>query len=288
MPALFFALLSEAKPWIQKTKVTPLSHSGKFRIYRNESTSIIISGTGKMAMALAVSEFASLLSKDERIQMKVWNLGIAGAKDTLGKIGDFFWVHKIKDYATDKDFYPERIVSSSFPKETGLTTYDKPIAKQQNENRFQVLTKEEWESVSLVDMEGSGFFEAASLYFPLENIAIGKQISDYLEGTFCKEDQVKQMMESILDPLYEEWMTPLPWVKEDPFETQIWPELCNQLNSLRLTETMRHDLKKSLRFFHLRFPSSPIPSPQWETIPKIQSKSDLKIFLDDWKEKLHV
>ncbi|TGM01505.1 phosphorylase [Leptospira jelokensis] len=288
MPSLFFALLSEAKPWIQKTKVTPLSHPGKFRIYQNESTFIIITGPGKIAMALAVSEFASLLSKETRNQMKIWNLGIAGSNDPETKIGDFFWIHKVRDYASRKDYYPERILSSSYHKETNLTTFDRPISKVQTDNRFQVIDEGELKSISLVDMEASGFFEAASLYFPVENIAIGKQISDFLEGKFCKENQVEEMMESILDPLYEEWITPPPWTREDLLETKIWPEVLLQLSHFRLTETMKHDLKKSLRFFHLRNPNAPIPSPDLGFSQTIKSKSDLKQFLEDWKEKLHV
>ncbi|TGL64925.1 phosphorylase [Leptospira jelokensis] len=287
MPSLFFALLSEAKPWIQKTKVTPLSHSGKFRIYQNESTYIIISGPGKIPMALAVSEFASLLSKETRNQMKIWNLGIAGGNMAKTNVGDFYWIHKIRDFASQKDYYPERIQSSSFKKETNLTTFDRPVSKVQTDNRFQVIQEKELETISLVDMEGSGFFEAASLYFPLENIAIGKQISDFLEGRFCKENQVEEMMGSILDPLFEEWNTPLPWMEEDVMETKIWPDISRRLANLRLTETMKHDLKKSLRFFHLRNPNAPIPPPDMGFPQTIKSKSDLKLFLAGWKEKLH-
>lgn len=106
MPSCFLSLLSEAKPWIQKTKVTPLSHPGKFRIYQNESTFIIITGPGKIAMAIAVSEFASLLSKETRNQMKIWNLGIAGSNDPETKIGDFFGSIKLEIMRRGKIIIP--------------------------------------------------------------------------------------------------------------------------------------------------------------------------------------
>ncbi|XDD47071.1 phosphorylase [Leptospira sp. WS39.C2] len=288
MPALFFAILSEAKPWIQKTNAKPISHSGKFRIYQKDSMYITITGPGKIPMALAVSEFAHLFGKEERKKMKVWNLGIAGSHIPNTKIGEYFWIHKIKDYNTGKDYYPERILSSKIQKETILTTFDNPIAKIKNENRFQVLTEQELQSISLVDMEGSAFFEAASLYFPLENIAIGKVISDFLEATFCQQETVQTLIENVLDPLYQEWIEPLPWSTDDLFETKFWPELETKISNLRLTETMKHDLKKSLRFFYLRYPNSNIPLPNLETIPNIKSKQDLKLYIQNWKNQLHV
>lgn len=288
MPSLFFAVLSEAKPWIQKTNAKPLHHSGKFRIYQNESMYIVVTGTGKVSMALAVSEFAHLLSKEDRNHMKVWNIGIAGSKNPNSKIGDFFWIHKITDYCSKKDYYPERILTSNIKFETSLTTFDRPIAKVKNSNQFLELSEKELHSISLVDMEASGFFEATSLYFPLENISIGKVISDHLDGNFCKQETVETLIQIHLDTLYAEWILPLPWSKEDKFETIIWPEIYGKINDLRLTETMRHDLKKSLRFYHLRYPNSQIPLPNLDMITSLKSKTDLKSFIDSWKEKLHV
>ncbi|MGJ4732457.1 phosphorylase [Leptospira levettii] len=288
MPSLFFAVLSEAKPWIQKTNAKPVHHSGKFRIYKKDSMYIIISGIGKMAMALAVSEFAHLLPKEERDHMKVWNLGIVGSNQLNWKVGDFFWIHKVTDYSTGKDYYPERMTKSVFGMETNLTTFDRPIAKIKTDNQFQVLNEKDLESVSLVDMEGVGFFEAASLYFPLENISIGKVISDHLEGNFCKPETVESILANLLEPLFLEWTNPLPWVTEDPFETRIWPEIWKEVKVLRLTETMKHDLKKSLRFYFLRYPNTKIPMPNLEIVPKIKSKTEVKSFVEEWKKQLHV
>ncbi|XDD43303.1 phosphorylase [Leptospira sp. WS60.C2] len=288
MPSLFFAVLPEAKPWIEKTNAKPIQHQGRFRIYQNETESIIISGIGKMAMALAVSEFAQMLSKEERKQMKVWNLGIAGANEPGWKLGEFFWIHKIKDYASKKEFYPERILSSQFSKETHLTTFDRPVAKQETTNNFLKLTIDELADVSLIDMEGSGFFEAASLYFPLENMMIGKVVSDHLEGMFCKQETVESLMGDLVNPLYEEWTKPLPWLEKDLFETKLWPEVLSKLNGLRLTETMKHDLKKSLRFYFLRHPNETLPLPNLDLISTLKSKTDLKSFIESWKRRLHV
>lgn len=288
MPSLFFAVLSEAKPWIQKTKAKPVPHSGKFRIYQNESMHIVIAGTGKVAMALAVSEFAHRFTRDERNQMKIWNVGIAGSANPNWDVGEYFWIHKISDHASKKDYYLERIVSSQFTKETNLTTFDRPIAKIKNENPFLVLNDEDLKTISLVDMEGSGFFEAASLYFPLENLAIGKVVSDHLEGSFCQQETVETLMEKVMPNLYEEWIQPIPWITDDGFDRKLWPNILSQISDLRLTETMKHDLKRSLRFFHLRYPNSQIPFPNMEIIPTLKSKTDLKRFIDDWKKNLHV
>lgn len=288
MSALFFAVLSEAKSWLERSQAKPFSHSGKFRIFKNESHFIIISGTGKLSMALAVSEFAHTLSKEERNQMKIWNLGIAGSNNQEIPLGDFFWIHKITDAASGRDFYPDRIMGSQFKKETNLKTFDKPITKEKKVDRFLSLTEEELDGVSLIDMEGSGFFEAASLYFPLENIAVGKVVSDHLEGKFCQSENVEMMLAKILNPLYEEWISPLPWDRVDPFETNDWPIVETFIQDIRLTETMKHDLKKSVRFFRLRNPDSLLPLPETMLKNNLKSKTDLKQFFDDWRKSLHV
>lgn len=288
MSALFFAVVSEAKPWLELLQAKPLSHPGKFRIFQKESHYIIISGTGKLSMALAVSEFAHSLSKEERKQMKVWNLGIAGAYPSELALGDFFWIHKITDVGSQRDFYPDRILNSKFKNETSLKTFDRPVTKEKVVDRFLSLSKEELVDTSLVDMEGAGFFEAASLYFPLENIALGKLVSDHLEGKFCQIEDVETMMAKIAKDLFEEWTTPLPWNLVDEVESIDWPKVESFIQNIRLTETMKHDLKKSIRFFRLRNPQAPLPFPEESSKINLKSKTDLKSYFDEWRTSLHV
>ncbi|TGK82438.1 phosphorylase [Leptospira noumeaensis] len=288
MPALFFAILSEAKPWLTKLDAKPISHSGKFRIFQKENHYIVISGTGKLSIALAVSEFAHIFTKTERNQMKVWNLGIAGSTNSEHTLGDFFWANKITDVSSQRDFYPDRILNSKFQKETNLKTFDRPVTKDHTKDRFLSLNENELQNISLVDMEGSGFFEAASLYFPLENIAVGKVVSDHLEGNFCKAEDVETMMAKTMEGLFDEWKTPLPWVSADPIESIDWPIVESFIQNLRLTETMKHDLKKSVRFYRLRHPHSQLPFPEEPDKSNLKSKTDLKNYFDKWRHSLHV
>ncbi|EMJ89651.1 phosphorylase [Leptospira meyeri] len=288
MSALFFAVLSEAKPWITKLQAKPMSHSGKFRIFQKENHYIIISGTGKLSMALAVSEFAHILPKPDRNQMKIWNLGIAGSANSEFSLGDYFWIHKITDAATKRDFYPDRVEKSVFTKETTLTTYDRPITKNKASDQFLSLSQEELENTQLIDMEGSGFFEAASLYFPLENISLGKLVSDHLEGNFCKAETVESMMAETIEVLFNEWISPLPWIGIDSIDTFDWPLVESFIQNLRLTETMKHDLKKSIRFFRLRNPKINLPFPDESLKILLKSKSDLKEYFEQWRKSLHV
>ncbi|MCW7489012.1 phosphorylase [Leptospira meyeri] len=288
MSALFFAVLSEAKPWITKLQAKPMSHSGKFRIFQKENHYIIISGTGKLSMALAVSEFAHILPKPDRNQMKIWNLGIAGSANSEFSLGDYFWIHKITDAATKRDFYPDRVEKSIFTKETTLTTYDRPITKNKTSDQFLSLSQEELENTQLIDMEGSGFFEATSLYFPLENISLGKLVSDHLEGNFCKAETVESMMAETMEGLFSEWISPLPWIGIDSIDTFDWPLVESFIKNLRLTETMKHDLKKSIRFFRLRNPKINLPFPDESLKIHLKSKSDLKEYFEQWRKSLHV
>lgn len=265
-----------------------MSHSGKFRIFQKENHYIIISGTGKLSMALAVSEFAHILPKPDRNQMKIWNLGIAGSANSKFSLGDFFWIHKITDAATKRDFYPDRVEKSVLTKETTLTTYDRPITKNKASDQFLSLSQEELENTQLIDMEGSGFFEATSLYFPLENISLGKLVSDHLEGNFCKAETVESMMAETMEVLFNEWISPLPWIGIDSIDTFDWTLVESFIRNLRLTETMKHDLKKSIRFFRLRNPKINLPFPDESLKILLKSKSDLKEYFEQWRKSLHV
>lgn len=283
MPILFFALLAEAKPWIQKAKAYLVSQKHGTRIYRSEFGWIVVSGPGKLAMARAVSNGFFTFQAHGISAEKVWNLGIAGATDLEFPLGNFYWIHSVTELSSRKTIYPDRFVPSVFPKEVRLYTSDLPVTA------ISLPGKTVWENrdpAGLVDMEAFAFWETAIQYFPRENLSLGKLVSDHLEGEFCSAIQVETWMEKICLELWDEWIQPLPWLKDDPIPESEKIQFKNIIEEIHLTESMRIELNKSFRFFKLRYPDKELPISLPEILPKTKQQS--KQLWSHWKKQLHV
>ncbi len=290
MGALFFALSSEAKPWIDALGAKPDKEQGHFRFYSTDEHFLAVTGTGKIQMALAVAELAGKIPKEKRKGFRIWNLGIAGSALPSQKRGDFFWIHKIKDFSRGFEFFPERLETFSLSREAHLTTFDRPIASSrfsEIETPFLILKEEEIERLELIDMEGSGFFEAASIYFELEQIQLGKIVSDHLEGKFCRPEDVSELMKIHLDSLLADFLKTNILRKEDVLsssEKEFWQKEGEKLN---FTKSMLVDLEKSIRYYKLRFPEREIPKPP-SSSKENPEKKDAKEMFGLWMSSLHV
>ena len=163
------ALAQEAIPLIQHFKLKKdLSHT-KFDIYRNDMIKLIVTGTGKLKSAVATTYL--LLKEPPKKSDKILNFGICGSGLEKHKSGQIFLINKIEDVNSGKSYYPEIIFSHLLPEAT-IVTYEKPVIKSKTSN-----------SVSeLVDMEVSGFYEAANTFVQSHNIIILKVVSDHLGG----------------------------------------------------------------------------------------------------------
>jgi hypothetical protein len=290
MSALFFALPHEAKPWIEAMKLKPEKKQGHFRFYHNEKHTVVVSGPGKLAMAMAVTELAFKLPKEKRHPgFRVWNLGICGSANTRYAIGDFFWINKIHDFGQNRDYYPERFESWNVEKETHLTTFDRPISKDINsDSRFyQQITQEKCEQLELIDMEASGFFEAASIYFELSQIKVGKILSDFLEGSLCSAQHVSELLaetKNLLFDAFESEGTNLQNPVLNPEEWEKWEALGKNLH---FTESMLVELKKSILYYRLRYPENPVPLVQKLDLNRPFEKKDAKEVFSLWKSLLY-
>lgn len=141
--------------------------------YEGKEVALVISGMGKMASCIATSH---LLTKYPEGALVV-NLGIAGSTEREILLGTPLLVHKITDLETNRDYYPDILFRHPFL-ESSLHTCDRP---QDSES----IIRE-----GLVDMEASGFFEAARVFAPLHRIVVVKVVSDYLEYAIPAKDQV--------------------------------------------------------------------------------------------------
>ncbi|GBF50072.1 hypothetical protein LPTSP4_15950 [Leptospira ryugenii] len=287
MAALFFALLSEANPWIRDLKASPLKQQGHFRRFESDLHQIIVTGPGKLAMASAVTEYC-LSNQEQREQtgFQILNIGIAGSPNIANPVGDFFWINRIHDQSMDRDFFPERILGKFPAKEANLLTVDQPISRHFTP-KFVQLSESELSQWDLIDMEASGFFYAASLYVPIHQIFVGKMVSDHLEGTMCSPKEVESIVESHIETV-KEFINITDSELADRLEKPIdFSDEINFAKHLQFTESMLHDLKDSLMYFHLRYPKQKIPRPQFETLQENWQKRDAKNYLKTWKALLY-
>ena len=158
---LLCALDCEAKPVLEAFQLrrVPECKVAKVYITPNQSLSLTVTGTGKLAMASAVGYLAAFLpvsSKDGWL-----NYGIAGHPDF--DIGSAWLVNKISDEAGSKTWFPQILFDSPLPR-TSLVTVDKPVFN--------------YGEAVLYDMEAAGFYDCISRITTAEMAHCLKIVSD--------------------------------------------------------------------------------------------------------------
>jgi hypothetical protein len=140
---------------------------GRLTVYSKAPYHLVVSGVGKVRAAAATGALCCSFPP-ESIDAVV-NLGIAGSTSPIHPVGSRWLIHQIRDGATFRHYYPDMLASHPM-RETSLTTLDKPA------------TEETLQSISqgLVDMEASGFYEAASMFVGPEKIISAKVVSDII------------------------------------------------------------------------------------------------------------
>lgn len=152
---LIVALHCEAKPLIDYFKLK-LQEQSPFEIYQNETMKLIISKVGCLNAASAAS-YLGAQSKNA-----LWlNIGLAG--HLSAKVGSLFLVSKIALKESNKVFYPYLPLKQEIAR-SSLLTLDKP--------------SQEYQEDLLYDMEGYGFYFAASKFTSLERVQLLKIVSD--------------------------------------------------------------------------------------------------------------
>ncbi|MGI6707275.1 MAG: hypothetical protein ACOX6S_13940 [Clostridia bacterium] len=238
---LVTAHLNEARPLIRRLGLKKVQTAEAFAIYEGEDTALIISGIGKIRSAAAVSHLLSL--KPPARDSLFVNIGICGAKNREIAIGQSILIHKLLDHDTGRAFYPDILWKHPFPEDT-LETFSHAV---HNDQIQQVRGK-------LVDMEGTGFFEAASLFLGPHQIQLIKIVSDHLEGKPLNREIIEGLMERAADPICSHIQSIHGSFR--PFRDVLEADELELLESigcnLRLTATQRSDLLKNARLYKLR------------------------------------
>ena len=180
MISIITAIHWEAKPFIDRFGLKRDLSVKSFELFKGEGISLIVSGIGKIRSAIATTYLLGHLPEPKL--SSVFNIGVCGAKIEFG-IGDLFLVNKITDNGTGKRYYSDLLIRHSLH-EAGIETFDTPVDESEMSDP----------DFDLVDMEASGFFEAASVFLPPSQIFCLKVVSDHLEVGSLSRDIAESLI----------------------------------------------------------------------------------------------
>lgn len=234
------ALAAEARPLIRYFKLRRHDRPGDITSYRSEEIYLVISGSSKVKSAIATTWILSQTPElDDSVAL---NFGFCGCRDRTVPVGNLFLINRIRDVATGRTFYPD-ILFRHDQKESSLSTYDRAVWEDGPDG----------DPAALVDMEASGFFEAAARFLPPERIACAKLVSDHLEKGRLKVRGLEPLIEARIGDLEhvveEARRLRVPRFRFARADQQILEDL---RDSLSLTVTQCHQLDEWARGYCIR------------------------------------
>ena len=140
-----------------------------------------------------------------------------------------------------------------------------------------------------MDMEASGFFQAAERFLGPHQIYVVKVVSDYLEGNLMDKAYITDCMEKAMPDIKKLIDEILNFqgqaVKEDIFTSEDRIMLKNLVSHLRLTNYQTHQLYDMARAFKIRT-GSKIPEFKGIMSSDIKTKEQGKKFFNQIKQIL--
>jgi len=274
---LITAFYHEAKPFIKYFKLKNFQCS-KFEIFSNNNFILIISGEGFIKSAIATT---FLLSKFKTVDKDIaLNVGICGAKKKDFSKGDVILCHKIINHHSQKAFYPDILVNHQM-KEGILESFLIPVKKNNLKGEIEG---------DIIDMEGAGFFESASVFLPPHNIHCIKIVYDFLDYKKIEKEEVSELIEKNI-PIIENFINSLLElnirVYEKPINEEKLKDIIEKLkNSLHLTVSMTYELEKYLKSYIIRKGDIPKEISEFFYID-VKNKKERKDYFEKLKKFLY-
>ena len=266
------ALYIEAKPLISLFNLKKDNTYTKFQVFSNENIKLIISATGKIKSATALTYLIS--NKDIKENEYIINIGFIASLNNNSQLGDIVYISKIQNAYSDTTFYPEIIYKHNFL-EGSLTTFDKII-----DNKI--------ENIEYIDMEAYGFFQTASIFFKKDKIIILKIISDILKENvkdrilfdFEDDNLFNESYKKIYDFLLK--FVNIPTDSRNNFNNNEQDLIKKVLENLKLSDTMTYDFFNILKYLKIKYRNIDILK-KYENI-EINSKLQGKKIFEEIKE----
>ena len=266
------ALYIEAKPLISLFNLKKDNTYTKFQVFSNENIKLIISGTGKIKSATALTYLIS--NKDIKENEYIINIGFIASLNNNSQLGDIVYISKIQNAYSDTTFYPEMIYKHNFL-EGSLTTFDKII-----DNKI--------ENIEYIDMEAYGFFQTASIFFKKDKIIVLKIISDILKENvkdrilfdFEDDNLFNESYKKIYDFLLK--FVNIPTDSRNNFNNNEQDLIKKVLENLKLSDTMTYEFFNILKYLKIKYRNIDILK-KYENI-EINSKVQGKKIFEEIKE----
>ena len=266
------ALYIEAKPLISLFNLKKDSKYTKFQVFSNENIKLIISGTGKIKSATALTYLIS--NKDIKENDYIINIGFIASSNNNSQLGDIVYISKIQNAYSDTTFYPEMIYKHNFL-EGSLATFDKII-----ENKI--------ENIEYIDMEAYGFFQTASIFFKKDKIIVLKIISDILKENvkdrilFDFEDET--LFNKSYKKIYDFLLKFINILNDNKnnFSNSEQDLIKKVLENLKLSDTMTYEFFNILKYLKIKYRNIDILK-KYENI-EINSKLQGKKIFEEIKE----
>lgn len=264
----------EALPFISECSLKKSASFSRFELFLNDSIRLLISKTGAVRAAIAVS---SLLTAYPPMPEDCFlSVGTAGWRNLnkqesayqnfndqesnyqnfnnqesacqhFGKqesgyqnTRNIFLIREIRDKAAGRAFFPELLYCSPFSEailETVPMLEKNPISEEASISGKTSIS----EAVPLLyDTQGSGIYEAAGMFFPIHRIALLRVVSDY---SSC----IKEELANIL-----QWICKLPDTSlSQPLLQESDCFFNNCCAALRLSSSGRQQLLQLMRYLQL-------------------------------------
>ena len=159
------ALRAEAEPLVDYYKLEQdLSYD--YPVYKGDDIRIICTGVGRKNIRRVLINFYSKLSKNPNYQFI--NIGIAGAKKGVFKVGQALIIDSVSDDKSDSIYQLNNVFESQILTQN-ITTVSEPVTNGGNKY------------CTLVDMEAHEICTVVDSYDDLENLFIIKIISDFMD-----------------------------------------------------------------------------------------------------------
>jgi hypothetical protein len=183
MMLLTTALMLEARPLVRRLGLCAQDKTA-FPLYAGKDLFLVVTGTGPLKAAAATGWAMARCPEIRRVV----NIGFAGADPEVAPLHSWYYIHSIRDQGSGHLLVPDILRRHPFP-EISLLTVPKIVHGPLD-----------WPG--LVDMEGSGFFEAARRFIAPDRIALLKWVSDPLSGRIdpvATEAAFEQGLDPVLD-----------------------------------------------------------------------------------------
>lgn len=284
------ALYFEAEPFIKYMKLKRDSAYEKFQVFANKKVYLVITGSGEINGAAAVSYLCALCPPSYGDIFV--NFGICGAAADIPR-GRLFLIHSIVEESTGRRFYPDLLWEHDF-ETAAIETVSVPAGTM------------EGRCARLVDMEAAGIYQAAQIYFMQHRMLFFKAAFDHPDENSCSSESgcggepvspesVRQICDRCVFPV----LRFLIRVEADSAISATPDAVCDPLaqslrllsQRLRATKAMELKLGQYLYYRQLCHGDAPDYAAQFlfdNDVPECRTKKEGMLWLEHFRKSLYV